>query len=450
MRRDIAEQWSAWGAALALASMTAASPSAAADAPASNVTLRAGQVEVNANKSTSLQMYLPNSGALAGGKSNAVLAAAFSMEKAGTSLTLKSGYHARNNKAIRGYMASHAPGAQGGRGSLNAHWAGEADLYNDVRRSGYDAMPSLELEGLHELGVTRTLKNGFQIGLNVRSKSDKQSVTTTLGYKHGSLNYSGTMTKNMLGGVGMHGQQRLQVALGRVSLDGGMVMRTARDGSFETLPFMTAKTTLKGIGVKATYKRDPKRRLAGQAIESTMLEASKSFIGGRLQIKSDIALRSVALASDMMSSTLGISFKSAKDAGDLSWTIGASALHLAGGGGNGLTLAPFSSAEQLRSTLGTLQADMRFQLSAKTELGLKGAAKHLASDMGSFQRTTLSAFVKHGLWDFQATAGLNRARQDGQHFAASLGSLHRYFAQRSFGQFSQQRAIFSFKAKYSY
>ncbi|MEO0413131.1 MAG: hypothetical protein AAF221_14965 [Pseudomonadota bacterium] len=418
--------------------------------PAANVTLKDGQVSLQSNNSTQLQMYLPNAGALAGGDNSAVLAAAFSMKKAGTSITVKSGYHARNRKAIAGYMAAHSPEQQGWRGSLGAHWANEADLYNDVRQGGYQALPSLELESLHELGINRTLASGLSMGVTARSKSNEQSITAQLGYKRGGVVYDGMLTKNMFGGAAMRGHQRLQVALGKVQLDGGLLMRTARTGMLETFPSMSARMAVKGVDLNASFKRDPKLRLAGRAIESTALTITKAFFDERLQLSSAVNMRRAAIADGLVSARFALSFSAPKDNGKLSWRVGASALHLDGGAASDLTASALSPGEALRSTLSALSANIGYQINKKTQVNFKAAAKHLASDMGDFQRVTLSSHVKHGLWDFEAMAGLNRSSADTAQLINAQGSLHHFFAQRSFGQFSDQRAIFSLKAKYSY
>lgn len=421
-------------------------------APASNITLENGQVELRKNKSTRLQMYLPNSGALAGGSSTAVLAAAFSMKKAGTSLTLKSGYHARNNKAIRGYMASHGPLAQGGRGTLSAHWANERDLYNDIRRSSFDTMPSLELESLHELGLSKTLANGLSIGVHARSKNNQQTLTTQLGYTRGSLRYSATLTKSMLGGEGMHGNQNIAFALGDVQVNGGMVMRTALNGALETFPHASAQMTIKGIALNVAFKRDPKQSIAGQPIESTQLTLEKRFLKDRLALNSNVIMRGAVGEEALTSAQIGLRYsKEAAKFERLSWSVSASSQRLQGGErGTAFTNLNFSDGGALASTISTVGADMAYQLTPKTRLGVKGAARHMTGTLGAFSRVTVSTFVTHGLWDFEAMAGLNRARDNAEAMLGAQGGLHHRFAQKAFGQFSAQRALFSIKAKYSY
>lgn len=421
-------------------------------APRSHVTLHDGQVEVRKNKSTSLQMYLPNSGALAGGNSSAVLAAAFSMNKAGTSITLKSGYHARNNKAIRGYMTSHLPGAQGARGSLSAHWTNEAGLYNDIRHDSFDAIPSLELEGLHELGISKTLPGGLSVSMNARSKDNQQSVTTTLGYSRGSVRYNAMLTKSLLGSHAMHGKQHVAFALGKAQVNGGMLLRTALNGALETFPYAAVQIMVKGIRFDAAYKRDPKLHIAGQPIQSTHLKATKAMMNDRLMFSADVAMRSAVGADGMLSSILGLSYSAQKHENTrLDWTFRASATVLQGGGrGEAFGTLSFDQTDPLRSAINTLSADMRFKLTPKTQLGLKGAARHMASTLGTYNRVTLATFVKHGLWDFEAMAGLNNAKENADAMLDARGGLHHRFAQKAFGQFSHQRAIFSLKAKYSY
>ncbi|MEM7568659.1 MAG: hypothetical protein AAF337_02580 [Pseudomonadota bacterium] len=418
--------------------------------PSSGVTLQDGQVELRANKATRLNMYLPNSGALAGGKSSAVLAADFSMKRAGTSITVKSGYHARNNKAIAGYLTAHSPYEQGWRGSLSAHWVGEADLYNDIRQGGYEALPSLELEGLHELGIERTLSSGLSMGVTARSQNNRQSVTAQLGYKRGGLAYSGVMTKDMFGGTGLNGHQRLQYTRGSVTVDGGVLMRTANTGELQTFPHVSAKATLKGFGLAASFKSDPRLRLAGRAIESTALSVRKGFLEDRLQLSTDFMMRQSVRNDTLVTAGLEASFASSKDAGKLSWRVSASALHLSGGGQNDITAIGLQPGLPLASTLKALKADFGYKLSKKTTLNFKTSAKMLQSDLGAFQRVTVSSHVKRGLWDFEAMAGLNNASQDDIIMTSAQGSLHHFFAQRAFGQFSDQRTLFSFKAKYSY
>lgn len=452
-------RWAAASSALAAAAVCAPSASLAApgasgpiQAPTPHVTLSTGQVEVRKNKSTRLQMYLPNSGALAGGNSTAVLAAAFSMQKAGTSLTLKSGYHARNNKAIRGYMTSRAPLAQGARGSLSAHWASERDLYNDIRRSSFDTMPALELESLHELGLSKTMGNGLSFGVNARSKNNQQSLTTQLGYTRGSLRYSGTLTKSMLGGQGLHGNQNIAFALGKAQVSGGMVMRTALNGALETFPHASAQLSVKGINILASFKSDPKKRVGGQPIETTRLEFKKGFLKDRLSLSSETSMRAAIGEESLVSAKLGLSYSPERhEHTRLSWTIKGESQMLQGGArGAAFAVSGLASDEALTSAISSLSADMAYQVTPKTRLGLKGAARHMASTLGDYSRVTLSTFVKHGLWDFEAMAGLNSARENSDVLLAAQGGLHHRFAQQAFGQFSQQRLLFSFKAKYSY
>lgn len=435
--------------------MSALAADPAAAAPSSNVTLSAGQVDVQAGKSTTLQMYLPNSGALAGGKSNRVLGASFSTKKAGTVLTLSSGYHARNNRAIRGYMEDHALHAPGARGSLSAHWANETELYGDIRFNAQDVLPSIELESLHELGLTKTLSNGFTMGINAKSKNDRQSITTQLGYARGHFKYSGVLTQNMLGGQGLSGKQHLQMNLGKgkrkVSLNGGVQMRTMANGAFETFPYAAAQMTVKGIKVAASYKRDPRLRIAGQFVETTQLKAVKSFLKGRLTVSTDTALRNAATTDGLVSMTLGLTYTSPTENEAVHWSVNAAGTVLDGAGAGGvLGLSVLDTQDTMRSAIAALGADLTFQLSRKTQLGFKGAAKHLFSTLGTYSRATLSTSVKHGLWNVEAMAGLNSARENTDAMTAARGGLHHRFAQKAFGQFTQQRAIFSFKVKYSY